>query len=70
MLQIARVAKVQGSKGAKVLTRIRGQTRDVYSTKRSDHCGTEENRPWEENRPQIREKIANFGVSTLFWALI
>ena len=40
--------------------------RDVYSTKGTDHWGTEENRPWEENRPQICEKIANFGVFTLF----
>ena len=40
--------------------------RDVYSTKGTGHWGTEENRPWEENRPQICEKIANFGVFTFF----
>ena len=40
--------------------------RDVYSTKGTSHWGTEENRPWEENRPQLHEKIANFGVFTLF----
>ena len=41
-------------------------TREVYSTKGTSHWGTEEHRPWEENRPKIREKVANFDVFTLF----
>ena len=34
--------------------------RDVYSTKGTGHWGTEENRPWEENRPQICKKNREF----------